>query len=224
MRKEIKVSLVLNIIIAVFTLIASIMMFTGLRFSSMDLALETTKLGMFKFFTVDSNLLAGIASLVFIIYEIKLLGGSIKEIPKGVYILKYMATVAVSLTFFVVFTYLGPINQNGPLYGIWIMIQNSNLFFHLLIPILCIITFVLFERTDKIKFKEVFLGLVPMLLYSIFYMTNVFVHMEKGIVSPKYDFYWFVQNGVWTSVIVVPLIIFITFGLSALLWKFNKRG
>ena len=57
-NKKIKISLVLNIIIVLFTIIACFMMFTGLKFSNgVEPVLETTKLGMFKFFTVDSNLL-----------------------------------------------------------------------------------------------------------------------------------------------------------------------
>lgn len=72
--RKLKISLVLNIIIVLFTVIAIIMMFTGFGFTNgEEPVLETTKLGMFKFFTVDSNLLMGIVSLIFVIYEINIL-------------------------------------------------------------------------------------------------------------------------------------------------------
>ena len=159
------ISLAINICIFIFTILASIIMFTGFKFMhGTDIVLESTKLGMFRFFTVDSNSLMGIVALVFAIKEIQLLKEEIKDIPLKYYILKLMATSAVSLTFFVVFAYLGPISEGG----IPIMLMNSNLFFHLIIPVLSILNFVLFEKTDKIKFKHVFSGLIPTLLYGVF--------------------------------------------------------
>ena len=179
--------------------------------------LESTKLGMFKFFTVDSNLFMGIVSLIFLIYERKLINGEIVKIPKGLYCLKLMATTSVMLTFVIAFIYLSPLV--GSIYK---MIMNSNLFFHLLIPLCSLITFVLFEKTDKLSFKYSFLGIVPTFLYALFYLINVLIHMENGTVSTQYDFYWFVQNGVWTSLIVVPIMLIITYIMSFVLWKFNR--
>ena len=43
-NRKIKISLVLNIIIVVFTIIACIIMFTGFKFMEGDLILETTKI------------------------------------------------------------------------------------------------------------------------------------------------------------------------------------
>ena len=198
-----KISFVLNIIIVLMVVVASIIMFTGFKFMHGPTPiLESTKLGMFRFFTVDSNLFMGIVSLIFIIGMLKY-----KEIPKWMYILKFMGTCGVTLTFVVVFVYLGPIAKDG----IISLLQNSSLFFHLLIPIVSIITFCFFENTKLLSFKESFYGLVPCLLYSLYYVTNILVHMENGKVSTKYDWYWFVQNGVWTAFIVAPL------------WRINKR-
>ena len=217
--RKLKISLVLNIIIFIFTLLAIIMMFTGIKFSNgYEPVLETTKLGMFKFFTVDSNLFMGIISLIFVIFEILILKGKKIKISTELYILKLMSTTAVGLTFFVVFIYLGPISKGG----ILSMLRNSNLFLHLIIPVLSIITFVFFEKNNKLKFRDTFWGLVPTLLYAIFYLVNVIIHMQNWKVSPIYDWYWFVQNGVWTALIVAPIIIIITYGISLVLWKFNK--
>ena len=217
--KNLKISLVLNIIIFIFTLLAIIMMFTGIKFSNgYEPVLETTKLGMFKFFTVDSNLFMGIISLIFVIFEILMLKGKKIKISSELYILKLMSTTAVGLTFFVVFIYLGPISKGG----ILSMLRNSNFFLHLIIPLLSIITFIFFEKNNKIKFRDTFWGLVPTLLYAIFYLVNVIIHMQNWKVSPIYDWYWFVQNGVWTALIVAPIIIIITYGISLVLWKFNK--
>ena len=219
-NKKLKISLVLNIIIVLFTIFATIVMFTGFKFMDGGSLLESTKLGMFRFYTVDSNLVMGIIALIFIIKEIELLTGKIDYIPSVMYILKLIGTVGVTLTFLVTFGYLAQIAKGGAL----AMIQNSNLFFHLLTPLFSIITFIFFEKTDKLKYKYTFLGVSSTLIYTVYYAINVLVHMENGKVSPLYDFYWFVQGGMWQIFVVIPLMLGITYGISTLLWKFNKMG
>ena len=216
-KNNIKFSLVLNII---FTIFASFIMFSGFRFMhGSEPILESSKIGMFKFFTVDSNLFMGIVALLFAIQEIKILNGKINNISKRMYVLKLMATTGVGLTFFIVFGYLAQIAEGG----ILSMIMNSNLFFHLIIPVLSMVTFILFEKTDKLSFKYSFYGLIPTVIYALYYLINVLVHMENFKVSPVYDWYWFVQNGVWTAVIVMPIILIITYIISLLLWILNKK-
>lgn len=218
--KKLKISLTINILVLILTIISSVIMFTGFKFMpDYGLTLETTKVGMLKFFTVDSNMLMGIISLIFIIEEIKILNGKEKEIKRIYYILKLMAATAVGVTFFVVFAYLGPITK----YGIKSMVTNSNLFFHLLIPLISIINFILFEKTDKLTLKDTKYGLIPSIIYAVFYLTNIFIHMEGGKVSPTYDWYWFVQNGVWTAIIVLPVLALITYLISLLIWKLNRK-
>ena len=219
-KTKVKISLVLNFLIVIFTLFATIAMFTGFKFMhGYDVVLQSTKLGMLRFFTVQSNIFMAIIALVFAVLEIRFLKGKIIEIPTKAYVLKLMSTTAVGLTFLVVFAYLGPITE----YGIIAMIMNSNLFFHLITPLLSIFTLVVFERTSKIKFKYTFWGILPTFLYAIYYMINIFIHMQDGKVSPVYDWYWFVQNGVWTAIIVVPLMLLITYIITLILWKINKK-
>ena len=160
----------------------------------------------------------GIAALIFAINEIKVISGKTKEISTRNYILKLMSTTAVGLTFFVVFAYLGPIATTG----VSSLLMNSTLFFHLIIPVLSILNFVLFERTDKLIFKNTLYGIVPTAVYGYYYLFNILIHMENGKVSVTYDWYWFVQNGVWTSIIVVPIIFLITYIISVILWRVNR--
>lgn len=217
-NKFIRTSLVLNVIIVILVTIASLMMFAGYKFiPSEEVLLESSKIGIFKFFTVDSNVFIGIVSFIFVIYDIKLIKGRTDEIPKSIYIWKLIATTSVTLTLFVVLFYLGPIVGN-----MYLMFMNSNLFFHLLVPVLSIITFILFEKNSKLSLKHSFFGIVPVIIYGIVYFINIFIHTKNGIVSPIYDFYWFVQNGVWTVIIVIPVMIFITYTISFILWKLNR--
>lgn len=219
-NKDIKTSIFMNIMIIVFTIFATFIMFTGIKFMhGYEIILESTKLGVFKFFTVQSNILIAIVSFIFLKNEIDILKGKKKEITTRNYILKLIGTTSVGLTFFIVFAYLGPISKEG----IMSMLMNSNLFFHLIIPVMSIMTFVLFEKTNKISFKNTFYGLIPTAMYGFYYLINVLIHMENGKVSPIYDFYWFVQNGVWTAFIVVPIIFIITYLISLSLWKLNRK-
>ena len=217
--KKYKAAFYLNITIVILTIFALVMMFTGFKIMhGAKPLLESSSIGMFRFFTVDSNLLMGVSAIIMAIYEYKFLHNKIDIIPKKIYLLKYMGTVGVMLTFFVVFTYLVPIAGGG----IFLMIMNSNLFFHLIIPILSMIVFIFFEKNNVINFKDTFYGLIPTIIYASFYLINILAHLENGVVSPKYDWYYFVQNGIWTASIVIPVMLLITYGISVLLWKFNR--
>ena len=213
--KKIKLSIMFNIIIVIYTIFASIIMFNGLKFMSDSLSLQDTNLSMFRFFTVDSNVFMGLVSLVFAVYEICLLRGKIKEIPKFMSAIKLMATAGVTLTFVVVFGYLGLMTGYGA------MVQNSNLFFHLLTPILSIYTFVFLEEND-LRLRTSLLGAVPTFLYEIYYVSNIIVHMENHSVSPLYDWYYFAQGGTLQMIIVAPGMIIISAILSAILLKGNR--
>ena len=210
-----KISLIINIIITLLTIIALIIMFTGIKIThGIEPVLEIKKLGMFKFFTVDSNLFMGLIALLFIVKQIRN-----KELTKTMYILKLMATTSVTLTFIVVFAYLGPISKDG----IKSMLQNSNLFFHLIIPVLSIINFTLFEKTDKLKKNDTLYGLLPITIYSIMYGTNVLTHIENNKVSTIYDWYWFAQNGIPIAILTSIIIILMTYMTSFILYKINKE-
>ena len=50
--KSIKISLIINILVVLMTIFASVVMFTGFRFmTGYEPYLESTKIGMFRFFT-----------------------------------------------------------------------------------------------------------------------------------------------------------------------------
>ena len=187
--KKVKISFIINILIFLMTVFASIVMFTGFKFMpGNDIILQSSSLGMFRFFTVDSNLFMGCMALIYSVYEYNYMTGKKKNIDKEIRILKYMATVGVSLTCLVVFVYLGPIT-NG---GIAVLLKNANLFFHLIIPVVSVINFVFFEKSSELKLKDTLFGLVPVLLYGLYYVINIIIHTTDGMVSPIYDWYHFV--------------------------------
>lgn len=217
---KIKLSYIFNYLIFIFTIIAFLIMFTGFKFTFVEEpVLETTKFGVFKFFTVDSNLLMGISAFLFLYQERKLMSGKIKEIPFVYYLFKFMTTVSVSVTMLVVFFYLGRIAKGGLIS----LLQNSNLFFHFIIPLLSIITFTIFERTNRIKFSYVICGLIPVLIYGIFYVINIITHIENSVISPVYDWYYFAQGGIGKIYITALIILAFTYVVSLLLWIINRK-
>ena len=209
---KIKYSLISNIVIVLMVIFSTWMMFTGFTFMGESMVLSSSKLSMFKYFTVDSNLLMGIISSIFIYYLSKK-----KEIPRWLFSLKLLGTVGVALTFFTVVFYLAPTTK----YGFLAMFMNANLFYHLLVPLLSMITFVCFEKTNFLNIKDVFFGMSSMILYGILYVFNVFTHMENGHVSYIYDWYFFAQGGVFSCFVVFSIMLVVTFFISYLLWKRN---
>ena len=86
-----------------------------------------------------------------------------------------------------------------------------------------ILNFVIFEKTNIIKFKHIFYGLLPTFLYEIYYTTNILVNMKNGAVSLRNDWYSFAQNGILRTILVAPIMLCITFCLSWIIWKLNKK-
>lgn len=215
--KNIKRSFVLNIIIVILVIIISIFMFTGFKFMPDETLLELTKMEMFKFYTVDSNILMGIMALIMVIYERKLLKKEIKEIPKFVYLLKFIGTSAITLTFVVTLFFL------SPQYGFYAMYNNSNLFFHLVIPVLSIITYVIYEKHDT-KYSYAVLGIIPMFIYSIYYASMILIHLNDGGLTFKYDFYGFLRGNINNIYIVLPVIYLFSYLISITILFLNKKG
>lgn len=211
-----KKSFILNIIIVVLVLITCTSMFVGFRFMPDQTLLELNGTEMFKFYTVDSNILIGIVSFILAIFEYKLLRGKIDKIPESVYILKMIGTAAITLTFIVTLFFL------APLYGFYAMYNNNNLFFHLITPILSIISYIFFEKYDN-KYRYAFLGILPMFIYSIYYTSMVLIHINDDGLTFKYDFYGFLQGNINNIYIVIPSIFIFSFIISILLIFFNKK-
>lgn len=216
---KLKISIILNFIITILVIIATVFMIEGIYFMGEELLLSEKGFGLFKFFTVQSNVLMGVISFIFLLFEIKALKNKNKEIPKCLYILKLVFTVGVVLTFLTTALFLAPTS----VHGYFSLFKNSNLFFHFVIPVLSGVTFVCFEKSDKIKFKYVFAGVFPMLVYGIFYTINVFMHTVDGKILPEYDWYGFVAGGMSSIFISFPVMLISTFLISFSMWKFNKN-
>ena len=66
--KKVKISFFLNLLIVILVIIGCVCMFAGIKFMPSNAVLTGNKLEMFKYYTVDSNILMGIVSLILLIY------------------------------------------------------------------------------------------------------------------------------------------------------------
>ena len=163
----------------------------------------------FQFFTVDSNLLAAFSSLLMLIGQISLLRSG-KPLSKALLVLKHVGAAAVGVTFFTVFCFL------GMLYGYPSMIAGVNLFMHLITPLLAMLGFCLLEAQPKLRFRSVFLGLLPTVFYGVVYVWLVIVQKRWP------DFYGFNIGGHW--ILSCILMFLATFLISLGLWALRRAA
>ena len=156
------IAVIINALIVIFTAYGMSRFFTVGGDGNM--AVMNTR--CFQFFTVDSNLLAALAALLLLIGQISFLRGGKPPHP-ALLVLKHVGATAVGVTFFTVFCFL------GTLYGYRSMIAGVNLYMHLLTPLLAMLGFCLLEKQPRLRFRGVFLGLLPTILYGIVYVILV---------------------------------------------------
>ena len=161
----------------------------------------------FCMFTVDSNILAGLAMLLAIPYTIDGLRTGYYHLPDWVVVLMYLAVNAVSLTFLVSLCILAPVK------GFVLIFTGSRFFLHAVCPLLSILAFCCFINSHLIRLPEALIAMIPVFLYTVVYLVMVvFVGESNGGWN---DFYGFATRvPIWVSMIVIlPL----SFGIAMLL-------
>lgn len=63
-KKQLKISMIFNFTIVALAILGTVMMLTGFEFMGKNMQLTATRTEAFKFFTVDSNLLACVSALI----------------------------------------------------------------------------------------------------------------------------------------------------------------
>ncbi len=149
----------------------------------------------FIFFTTDSNILAAAASLATGISNILIMRNKLKEIPKLIMIFKFMGTVSLLVTFATVMVLLIPI------YGPEMLLGKTAFHMHLGAPVMCFVSFAFLDGFKRIKLSYIPIGVLPMAVYAVIYLTMVvFIGEANG---GWYDFYAFNRGGRWYISLVV---------------------
>lgn len=215
MRKKIVV--VLNILLIILMCIGLYMMFSRHAQRNPGAFIESG-FRNFRYFTILSNVFSGLTAIVYIILLIcrcKAKEGTLMSI------LKLASSAAVGVTFTVVLIFL------GPLYGYGRMYVNSNLIFHLLMPLLAMAEFVVFpafgsEKGNIFSVKKCFYAGIPVVLYGIVYLINNIRGKADGATSNA-DFYGFLRWGYPVGILIFVVIVFIAVGIACLLRFLKKK-
>ncbi len=190
-----KILTVYNILIVVFVLYAWLRMF----FDPEESRLSSKGFTNLKYFTTLSNIFAGAVAAAWLIRTAR------KKDTAALGLWKYISACAVGLTFLVVLGFL------GPLYGFGTMYVRSNFFFHLLVPLMAIAEFLIFERR-KMRVKDNLLVIIPPLLYGTVYMINTILNGVKGN-----DIYGFLNWGYPVGILIFAVICLVTWLVGLLL-------
>ena len=203
-----KLRLILNILIAVAVPAAWIWMAL-----SVEGTLASTGVSSLRYFTVQSNIFAGVAAIAYIISALRHDG----EASRGVRIFKYIAAVSVAVTFLTVAFMLVPI------WGFLDLFSGPNLFFHLLIPLAAVAEFIVF-KDDRPSVMDNLCVLIPVSLYGCGYALNILVNgMGGDTPETTNDWYYFLAWGWGVGAMIFACILLAAFIVGLLLRLTKKK-
>lgn len=168
---------------------------------------ENIGIKTFFMFTVNSNILVAFGMMMVIPYAIDGLRKNNYHLSNWVIVFLHAGTTTIALTFLVSLFFLAPTKGFEPIF------TGSNFFLHGVCPIFTIVSFLFFISDHRIKLKESFWSIVPVILYGIVYFIMVLVIGEEN--GGWSDFYGFATKlPIWVSVTVLPLL---SYGVAFLL-------
>ena len=142
----------------------------------------------FTYFTTLSNIFVSSILLVFLIREIYFLKTKKKlDYKNYLYITKFIATISITLTFFVYLTLLGPTIEGG-LINSYLNNGAGGLCVHFITPILSVIDFLYFDNDYKSKKSHSIYAIVPPLLYVLFIVIASSLGLRWGNMAAPYNF------------------------------------
>ena len=152
------VDIIINLLIFVIT--AGIVF----RFSRKDGQRAPEQLRfVFRFYTTQSNVLCAVSALLMAVFA---LAGNV---PEWVWLLKYIGTAAVTVTMLTVFFFLAPSIASIGKNWVEILLTGSDIFMHLLTPLMALVSFCVFERRGM-TFPQCLLGVLLVVLYGPLYL------------------------------------------------------
>ena len=168
---------------------------------------------VFFFFTVQSNIFIIVMSLLFLVNDVMLLVNKKSFVNQTLLLIKYVATVAITITFIVFFTLL------APLMGVDYLLSFNNFSLHAIVPILAIIDFILFDTDINLTYKNSLLATIAPISYVIFVYIGAIFKLRYGenLYYP-YFFLDFEKNGFFfeKGFGIIPWIIILLAGICGL--------
>ena len=199
MNKE-KIRQVYNIIMISCVAFAWLKMF----FNTEDGILTSRGFVNLKYYTTLSNIFAAAVAVIWLIYKIK------KKDMRRLCVWKLMSSAAVGVTFMVVIGFL------GPLYGYGNMYTGSNFFLHLLVPLMAMTEYIIFNES-KLGLKDNLTVMFPPLIYGSVYLVNTIINGVK-----ENDIYGFLIWGYPIGILIFAVICIVAFIIGLALRLINS--
>ncbi len=168
---------------------------------------------VFLFFTVQSNIFIIAMALLFLANEVMLLIAKKSFVNQVLLHIKYVATVAITVTFLVFFTML------APLMGVDYLLSFNNFSLHAIVPILAIIDFILFDTDIQLTYKKSLIATIAPISYVIFvYVGSIFKLQYSDSLYYPYFFLDYETNGFFfeKGFGVIPWVIVLLVGICGL--------
>ena len=225
-----KKSLIISIVLKSISLVASLY---GLIFTIDNIM-------SFTFFTTLSNVALDIILIIFIVLDIILLKTGKDYKNNKLYILKFLMTLSITLTFLVYMLILGPTSEDG-LIGAYFRNHAGSFGVHFVGPLFAIADFLLFDKGFKSKKIYAIYAVIPPLCYVGFvyllaltgvrwYQTMTAPYNFLNYNAPTGWFGWDLSRMITETLgigvaymIILLLLIFIGIGLLYLTINKQKR-
>ena len=180
-KTALRAALMLNLAVVVMEIVSAAMSWRQLN------------LGMFIFYTQDSNILACAACALLAAFQIRALRTG-ADIPVWAQRLKYAAVCCLSVTFLVVVLVLAP--MSGGAYGV-MLLSGTMLYHHLLCPLAAFFGFMLFEKRPALRRID---ALLPTLLTLVYAAVLTALNIARVLDGP-YPFLRVYAQSVHTSIL-----------------------
>lgn len=184
---------------------------------ALTLTIKDSGLGIFKYYTDNSNILALIASISYSIFLIRALKNPKLVCPSWLKYLKLFSVCVLSITFAVVLFILAPLS--GGLATWFMLFYGSMLFHHFLCPLISLLSFVFFEADIKLTFKDTFFSLIPTLTYAIIILI---LNIIKRMIGP-YQFFHIYEQSIWMTLFWCVIIFSFAYLIALLLFFAKKK-
>lgn len=170
----------------------------------------------FVTFTALSNLFAGLVAILCLIFR---LAKKERALPIWLFLTKVSSVSMVMVTMLTTACYLVP--SAGAEW--WRLYINSNLFNHLITPLLALTGFMIFGKRVEVKFPYIFFTAIPLVIYGIFYLARALPHQgPNGEVDLYYDIYGLMRLGVGVTIGFLGVFILLALGIAIGLYFWNR--
>ena len=178
-----RIRAVLSFVSHLVILVSTVLCVAGLL-GAFRLEGDAVHMEIFRYYTTLSNVLGGLVAVPMAVLSLGRMRGKKPETPRPLGVVRFISASALTLTMMTVVCFL------GPMFGFGSMFRGANFWFHLINPLLSILSFILFEEGESHPRRSPFPGIVQTVLYGAVYVPMV-------LTGGWPDFYGFNIGGRW---------------------------